>query len=870
MENFKNFKLNSIKISVLLLFIAFFANAFGQINILERLPEKNAINPGLYNTSPKRVKIDLNGQWQLSLDEGKSFNGINIPASIIYRGSSVFKKNFSIPDELKKNYAFVLVAEGTGYEAEYFINSTFIYKNTCGFLPMVFQLDANIINLSNEITVKINNTLSYTNSIPLAGQNNYSKIYNGIDKDIYILAVPKIYISDASPLCKIDQNQYANIINFITISSETVSALKSEGKEFLVKSKIYKKGSEEAISESGFQRFNIDELQSVNITNELNLKTPGLWKPSNPELYTLRTEIVIGENVIDIFEKEIGFPDIKFSINKGGFTNLQGELIQINGINYFEDSPKSGSSMSFSEIERDLQIIKDCGFNCIRVPGRPAPLYLVNACNRIGIYLMQDLPFNEVPSSLMKNDALRQNANDYLDAVIKRDRNSPSIISWGVGNDFDVTTNYTQNYIVKAKEISVKLDTRPVYYTSRNFSKDICEDLVDLKGLNVYLQDSASINKAVTNLKSNSSSKTPVFISRFGYSIINDNKNGYNDPHSNEAQVKYLTEAFGIFSKKFRINFVSAYADWNSERPLNFPLFYQPTIQTEGLFDIWRVPKQSANIFKRLLNNQSLPKLTEGAPRGYFPDKSFLLIATGLVLVIASSFVYTRFQKFKDSLNKSFIALFSRVNFFIYAKEQNMVSSFNNLTAAFVFSSSIAVYFSSVFYYFRENNYWDTFLSNIFSSDSSKLFFTNYFSNPIVSIIIMTLFIFIYINYVGLVIFLISFLVKQNVHLKNIFTVVVWSLYPFIIFLPIGIIIFKLASYFQIYLNITFIIFIISFILSLFRTISGFKYLFEVRLLKAYIFGFIFFLLTFGGTIVYLNIIKSTFGIISLLLSYKI
>jgi beta-galactosidase/beta-glucuronidase len=65
---------------------------------------------------------------------------------------------------------------------------------------------------------------------------------------------------------------------------------------------------------------------------------------------------------------------------------LNGSEIKLNGINYIEEFPGSGISGSYNEVEYDVKNLKDLGCNVIKVYGRAASPYLVNLCNRYGLF----------------------------------------------------------------------------------------------------------------------------------------------------------------------------------------------------------------------------------------------------------------------------------------------------------------------------------------------------------------------------------------------------------------------------------------------------------------------------------------------------
>jgi hypothetical protein len=843
---------------------------FAQINIFERPAEKDIPYRGLVVKTSTRNILDLNGKWTVSFNNGQNSSQISVPSAIDFKGKIIFKKQFQLNDAALRNYMFLLVAEGISYESEIYINNNFIVKNPYGYNSIIMPLDENFLSNTNEIVIHADNYIDYSSTLPLRNQIEFNRIYTGISRDIYIMAMPKVFVLDSKPSVKIESETYARITNNISIFSGNLSAFKEKGKNFFVKTRVFKSDEFlEPIAESNAVKFNIEDYQNINAVNELSVKSPSVWRPNNPQMYIIKTLIYNSDELVDENIYEMGLTDVRLSIKNNSFVDVNGEKIPINGINYHEQSPKYASAITYKEIERDLLTIKDNGFNCIRIPGKPAHPYVIDACNRIGLFLMEEIPFNNIPSALIKLPEFRKSAYEYAESMIKRDRANACIIAWGIGNNFDVTDEISQKYIVDMREVITKFDSRPVYYTTPNLKNDICVDLVDMKGINVLSSNLEEIQKINEDIKNYGISKTALFISHFGVAVDNENRNGYNDRHSVDYQAKFLSEFYNSMPKNLALNLVSSFSDWHTERPLNHALSSDLYLKTDGLYDFYRNPKLSSSYVKKILYRQSLSKLTEGTSPSYLRDKSFMPVLAGIFIALLFAFFYTRAPRFKESVFRSFTMLTRSGNFFIYVKENNLLTTMYNSLFGFIVLSGIALYFSSLFYFYKENPIWELLLGNFFASDSTKLFFSKNLNNPAIAIsffviagIVLIFLVFIVINFLAL-------LMKTKLKVKNVFMVTIWSLYPFLIFLPVGVVIYKLAGLSTLYVHISLLIFILCYFLSLFRLISGFKFLFEYSFTKAFFYGFIFYLVTAGGVFLYYFLSRSTLSLINLLISYK-
>lgn len=839
----------------LLLFVFSFvySNSECQIKVFEKPTDKYIPNSGLFFDSEKRTRVNLDGIWDISFDKGKNFNKLNVPLSYSYEGTVIFKRTFFLNEELLKNSAFLFVCEGINYESIIKINNSYITKNDGGNSSIVILIDENILQKENFIEIEVNNKLDNSGTIPLANQINYSNNFGGINRDIYLLGVSKVFVANSYINYTIDNDNFIKVVNNLTIKSTNTEQLILEKKEFTIQTKLYKKSVEDEILSSDNAKFQIDNYSQINIENKFSIKNPSLWSPENPELYLVKTLIFNNENLVDEFVSEIGFTNVKIN---GNSVFINNKKFFLKGINYHEESSKYGTALDYQELQKDLTFIKSLGFNCIRVPGKSADIYTINVCNRIGLYLLQDFPFNEVPRKVLTKNKYTEFAFEYLENIIKRDRNSVSILAWGVGNNFDVTVNDAVNYVKSAKEMIRKYDSRPVYYTTRNYTNDNCIELADFRGINFYTYNFEEISNSVDNL-----SKKPAFISSFGVPVNNNNRNGYSDIFSMEFQTKYLTDGYKLFSKYLTGCFVASYSDWTASNPLNLSLDKNPYIKTDGIFTYAREPKQTVSYLKHLLNNQEIQKIMEGTPG---TDESYFFIVAGLIMNIILLFSAGKIRKFKEILFK--FTLKPRA-FFEYAKEQTPIPFQYNLLLSTFINFGFSIYITSIFYFYRFDNSFDIFLSNFLTNDFFKILFSEYINTPY-KFIIFTFFNFIIFQLViTVILYFVSFFTKGKTYFKNLYTITIWSSLPFLLFLPIGTIIFKLASSNNSYIGATLYLYLILTILFLYRIISGTRILLEINKFRAALYGILIIIFIYGGFYMYL-FYKNTFSILNLLSSY--
>lgn len=208
--------------------------------------------------------------------------------------------------------------------------------------------------------------------------------------------------------------------------------------------------------------------KSAKVEGSVILKNPRLWGPpptQPPNRYVAVTTLLQNDKPIDQYETRFGIRSLRFDANSGVYVNE--ELIKIKGVNQHHDLGALGAAFNTRAAERQLEILREMGCNAIRTAHNPPAPELLELTDRMG-FLVMDEAFdvwerNKTPLDfhLIFSDWHEQD----LRALVRRDRNSPSVIMWSIGNE--VGEQYTgEEGAALAKRLSdiVKEEdsTRPI------------------------------------------------------------------------------------------------------------------------------------------------------------------------------------------------------------------------------------------------------------------------------------------------------------------------------------------------------------------------------------------------------------------------
>lgn len=222
---------------------------------------------------------------------------------------------------------------------------------------------------------------------------------------------------------------------------------------------------------------------------KLKVNKPSLWSPETPILYTAVSKVFVGKTQKDEYKTTFGFRTIRFDKDKGFFLN--GKYTKFKGVCLHHDLGPLGAAVSHRATERQLVMMKEMGVNAIRTSHNPPSLELLKICDSIGL-MVQVESFDEWKNGKNSNgygEFFDAWAEKDLTAMIKRDRNHPSVVMWSIGNE--IREQGMPEGAAMAKfltKISHDLDpTRPVSAGFNNWKGAIKNGLaaeVDLVGFN--------------------------------------------------------------------------------------------------------------------------------------------------------------------------------------------------------------------------------------------------------------------------------------------------------------------------------------------------------------------------------------------------
>jgi beta-galactosidase len=305
--------------------------------------------------------------------------------------------------------------------SEIWLNGQYIGNHPYGYSSFWF-----------EITDKLNFTEANVLCVKVKNEGENSRWYSGsgIYRHVWLQVVSPVHTETWGTFVTTPQLSAKEVL--VNLKTKIINESKESSKIKLV-TKIFDKTSPEIAQAETL--FTIEAGKSNIFNQEIKINNPLRWSPDSPDLYKSVTEIYENDILTDQSETKFGIRTLSFDAVNG--FRLNGKALKLKGGCVHHDNGPLGSKAFDRAEERRVELLKASGFNAIRCSHNPPSPAFLDACDRLGM-LVIDEAFD------MWSE--QKNPNDYhlwfnswwkkdIENMIARDRNHPSVIMWSIGNE---------------------------------------------------------------------------------------------------------------------------------------------------------------------------------------------------------------------------------------------------------------------------------------------------------------------------------------------------------------------------------------------------------------------------------------------------
>lgn len=235
-------------------------------------------------------------------------------------------------------------------------------------------------------------------------------------------------------------------------------------------------------------------------TREIEIPDAKLWMAETPNLYSVKAVLKYKGEIVDEAVERFGIRTLAWSTKNG--LQVNGQTIKLKGGCIHHDNGILGACTYDKAEYRKIKKMKKFGFNAIRYSHYPAGKNLLDVCDELGMYVM-DESFDQWLSKNTEYDYhlyFKQEYEKDIAALAWKDHNHPSVILYSIGNEIsDTGRSYAPDLARKMYGILTEIDgTRPVTI-GNNAPMSLCAAVMEeMEAENGGGIGSVQINELVT------------------------------------------------------------------------------------------------------------------------------------------------------------------------------------------------------------------------------------------------------------------------------------------------------------------------------------------------------------------------------------
>ena len=392
--------------------------------------------------SGKWTKIGVPSCWELqgfgTYQYGITFYGKAFPEGIANE-KGMYKYEFEVPEKFRGQQVN-LVFEASMTDTEVKVNGRKVGSKHQGAF---YRFSYNVTDFlkygkKNLLEVTVSKE-SENASVNLAERRADYWNFGGIFRPVFLEVKPAVNLRHIAIDARMDGSFRANCYTNISNDGMSVRAQisDSKGKKLTETTVPVKAGG---------------DWTSI----QLNVSNPALWTAETPNLYKAHFSLLDKNGKVLHNETEtFGFRTIEVRESDGLYVN--GVRINVRGVNRHSFRPESGRTLSKAKNIEDVLLMKGMNMNSVRLSHYPADPEFLEACDSLGLYVMDELGGwhgkYDTPTGVR-----------LIEGMIERDVNHPSIIWWSNGNEKGWNTELDGEFHKYGPQ------KRPVIHPQGNFS----------------------------------------------------------------------------------------------------------------------------------------------------------------------------------------------------------------------------------------------------------------------------------------------------------------------------------------------------------------------------------------------------------------
>ncbi len=340
-----------------------------------------------------------------------------------YRNGDVYTyvKMLYAPEDYRDK-TVMLKFEGIYMNAFVYVNEQLAAKCPYGYTGFYVSLNEHLrYGQENEIRVLVKNS-NMPNSRWYSG--------SGIYRDVYLLVSDTVYMEPDG--VQIATDSFDEALAVVTVATELKSR-RYNTTAVRLETMLYAPDGTQVATDVSYAT--MYEGGKRTLKQRMAIEAPQGWSEETPALYTCISRLYEGEQLLDESENLFGLRTLDLDAKRG--LRVNGKEVKLRGACIHHDSGLLGAATYEAAQYRQVKMLKEAGFNAIRMSHHPAAPALLRACDQLGVYVM-DETFDMWTRCKSDNDYAHffdKWWKEDVTAMVRKDFNHPSVVMYSVGNE---------------------------------------------------------------------------------------------------------------------------------------------------------------------------------------------------------------------------------------------------------------------------------------------------------------------------------------------------------------------------------------------------------------------------------------------------
>jgi beta-galactosidase len=338
-----------------------------------------------FNDSNWRI-LDVPHDWSIEDLPGQNGEDIIGPfdksaidkmsSGYLVGGIGWYRKNFTLKEEDMDKMVY-LQFDGVYMNADVWLNGKHLGFHPYGYTPFYYDITSflNHAGQANIVAVRVKNE----------GLNSRWYSGSGINRHVWLTMVNPVHIVVSGGIYITTPE-----VSESSAEVEVMTTLVNSGnnnENIVLQTELFDPSGKLAGTASS--NSSMTPGQTIEVIQNIPIKKPALWSIEDPNLYNARVSVLINEQVVDDDETSFGVRSVKIDAQKGLSINDK-TLELIGGCYHHDNGPLDAASIDRAE-ERKIEVLKKTGFNAIRTSHNPPSPALLDACDRLGMVVMDEI-----------------------------------------------------------------------------------------------------------------------------------------------------------------------------------------------------------------------------------------------------------------------------------------------------------------------------------------------------------------------------------------------------------------------------------------------------------------------------------------------